>query len=301
MALTRTRVANGAVLGAVAVLVAAAGVDAIRGHDRRAPRALGPAAALLAAAHVSGTLYLVDADCRLRALRLPSLVAASAPRAHACSVAVAPHRLSSASWSLWPPGARLVAFCRRGRVLVRAERGPTLPFIVGCAPAWGPTGALTLVRQGSVVQFVPHGRAEVVMPARGVREVAWRDASSRILGAVMSARRLLDDVKPDQPLTVRGKLFGQDKLHEADGYGMQQQLMLLRTMDRELHDHNFEAWRAKQVNDFLAGIWSQGYGQMYADAVHVVLVARVVGRIIALLLLLALTGTLIFRHRLRNS
>ena len=187
MALTRTRVANAAVVGAVAVLVAAAGVDAIRRHDRRAPAALRPAAAELAAAHVSGTLYLVDDACRLRALRLPSLFAVQAPRARACSVAVAPHRLSSASWSLWRPGARLVAFCRRGRVLVRAERGPTLPFIVGCAPAWGPTGALTLVRRGSVVQFVPHGRAEVVMPARGVREVAW--LGSRL--AVLEGHRIV--------------------------------------------------------------------------------------------------------------
>ena len=187
MALTRARVANAAVVGAVAVLVAAAGVDAIRRHDRRAPAALRPAAAELAAAHVSGTLYLVDDACRLRALRLPSLFAVQAPRARACSVAVAPHRLSSASWSLWRPGARLVAFCRRGRVLVRAERGPTLPFIVGCAPAWGPTGALTLVRRGSVVQFVPHGRAEVVMPARGVREVAW--LGSRL--AVLEGHRIV--------------------------------------------------------------------------------------------------------------
>jgi hypothetical protein len=67
-------------------------------------------------------------------------------------------------------------------VLVRAERGPTLPFIVGCAPAWSPTGALTLVRHGSVVQFVPHGRAEVVVPARGVREVTWLGRSLVVLG-----------------------------------------------------------------------------------------------------------------------
>ena len=204
MALTRTRVANAAVVGAVAVLVAAAGVDAIRRHDRRAPAALRPAAAELAAAHVSGTLYLVDDACRLRALRLPSLFAVQAPRARACSVAVAPHRLSSASWSLWRPGARLVAFCRRGRVLVRAERGPTLPFIVGCAPAWGPTGALTLVRRGSVVQFVPHGRAEVVMPARGVREVAW--LGSRL--AVLEVHRIVvfDGAVPIAERRFRGPL-----------------------------------------------------------------------------------------------
>ncbi|MDX6513145.1 MAG: hypothetical protein QOE36_2649, partial [Gaiellaceae bacterium] len=73
----------------------------------------------------------------------------------------------------WAPGSRLVAFCRGGRVVVRAERGPTLPVIVGCAPAWAASGALTLVRQGTVVQFVPHGRAEVILPRHGVTRVAW--------------------------------------------------------------------------------------------------------------------------------
>jgi hypothetical protein len=200
-----TRVANVAVLGVVAVVGAAAGVDVFRGgHERRPPPLLRPAADALARAHVRGTLYYVDADCRLHALRLPSLVAVPTARVRACSVAVAPHRLSSASWSLWRPGARLVAFCRRGRVLVRAERGPTLPFIVGCAPAWGPTGALTLVRHGSVVQFVPHGRAEVVLPASGIREVAW--LGSRV--AVLEARRIVvfDGALPSAVRRVAGRL-----------------------------------------------------------------------------------------------
>src|SRR5205823_11986069 len=149
--------------------------------------ALRPAATALAAGHVSGTLYFADAGCRLRALALPSLLPVAAARVRACYVTIAPQRLSSASWSLWRPGARLVAFCRHGRVLVRAEGGPTLPFIVGCAPSWSPTGALTLVRHGSVVQFVPHGRAEVVLPARGIREVAW--VGSRL--AVVEGRRVV--------------------------------------------------------------------------------------------------------------
>src|SRR5438067_3258915 len=200
-----TRLANVAIVVVVVAVVAAAGVDAIRGHERRPPPALRPAAAPLAAAHVTGTLYLVDSACRLRALRLPSLLAAPAPRARACSVAVAPGRLSSTSWSLWRPGARLVAFCRHGRVLVRAESGPTLPFIVGCAPSWSPTGALTLVRHGSVVQFVPHGRAEVVLPARGIREVAWVGSRLAVLErdrlAVLDGGRPIVDRRFEEPVS----------------------------------------------------------------------------------------------------
>jgi hypothetical protein len=115
-------------------------------------------------------------------------------------------------------------------------------------------------------------------------------------GAVMSVRRLLDDVKPSEPFKVRDKLFGPEKIHEADGYAMQQQMMLLRTMDRELQDCNFEAWRAKQVNDFLSGIWSQGYGQMYADAVNVVLIARRTGRIVSILILLIPAGCMALKQ-----
>src|SRR4051794_8265935 len=36
-------------------------------------------------------------------------------------------------------------------------------------------------------------------------------------GAVLGVRSLLNDVKPDQPLLVRDKPFGPEKLHEADG------------------------------------------------------------------------------------
>ena len=196
-----TRVANVVVVALVVAVVAAAGVDAIRGHPRRPAPALRPAAAALAKAGVGGTLYFTDAACRLRALRLPSLLPAAAPRVRSCSVAVAPQRLSSASWSLWRPGERLAAFCRRGRVLVRAERGPTLPFIVGCAPAWSYTGALTLVRHGSVVQFVPHGRAEVVLPEQGIREVTW--LGSRLVVLERDRVVLFDGARPSAHLKMR--------------------------------------------------------------------------------------------------
>ena len=119
-------------------------------------------------------------------------------------------------------------------------------------------------------------------------------------GAVTSVRRLLADVKPDQPFKVRERLFGREKLHEGDGYSMMQQTALLRTLDRELHEHNFEAWRAKQVNDFLSGIWAQGYGQMYAEAVHVVLIARQIGRILSTCMLLGLIGCMIWTRSVKQ-
>jgi hypothetical protein len=78
-------------------------------------------------------------------------------------------------------------------VLVRAAGGPTLPFIAGCAPAWAPDGSLDFVRQGTVVQFVAHGRAEVIMPRPrqgAVRTIAWL---GRRLAVAVGNRLLIFD------------------------------------------------------------------------------------------------------------
>ena len=99
-------------------------------------------------------------------------------------------------------------------------------------------------------------------------------------GAVLSVRSLLGDVTPERPFVIRDKPFTVERLHEADGYSTVVQLNLLHALDKELRDHNPELWRTKQVNDFLSGIWAQGYGQMYADAIRAVAIARIVGRVI---------------------
>jgi hypothetical protein len=172
-------VIDGVLLAGVVVLAAVVVTDGLRRHfssSGHRPSRFGQAAKILDAAGARGTLYVVDDACRLHAFHLPKLDPEPLRRVRACSVAVAPHRLDSASWSLWRPGSRLIASCHNGRVLVTAERGPRLPFIEGCDPAWSPTSALTLVRRGSVVQFAPHGRAEVIRPtvrAEKVSGIAW--------------------------------------------------------------------------------------------------------------------------------
>lgn len=195
----KDRLATALVLFAVAVVGVAAVVDAVRGHSRDERRVAGSAAVAdaLRAAGARGTLYFADGRCRVRAIRLPSLAAAPAPQASACSIAVADRPLSSASWSIWRAGSRLVAYCARGRVFVRAERGPKLPFIVGCAPSWAPEGALDLVRRGSVVQFAPHGRAEVILRREDVGSVhgiAW--LGPRLAAAAGRTLLLLDGNTP---------------------------------------------------------------------------------------------------------
>jgi hypothetical protein len=97
----------------------------LRGRDALATR--------LRRDRVEGVLYVVDAGCRLHALRLPSLAAAPAPRAGGCRALVSPAS-APPGWSLWPRNTPLAARCDENRrVVVSAADGPALPMIGGCA------------------------------------------------------------------------------------------------------------------------------------------------------------------------
>ena len=74
----------------------------------------------------------------------------------------------------------------------------------------------------------------------------------------------------------------------------------MRTLDDDLRRANFELWRTKQVSDFLAGIWAQGYGQVYESAINYLLLSQQIARIVFALvvLLLILAGV---RHRARTK
>lgn len=148
------RLANLLVVLFLAVIAVVGLVDALRKerhHDLR------------------GTLYYADPDCRLAAVRLPTLAAVAAPAVHACDFAVSPAGSQASSWSIWGGREPLVASCAGDGVQIDAAQGPALWLIGGCAPTWGPRGELTFVRHGNVVAFPLHGRARVVLPRDWLR------------------------------------------------------------------------------------------------------------------------------------
>jgi hypothetical protein len=93
----------------------------------------------------------------------------------------------------------------------------------------------------------------------------------RDAGAVVGVRRMLADADAAKPFIVRvdvaALLRSQAGEHLAQMTRAEQAAAFAR-FDAEVRLSNPELWRAKQVNDFLAGIWAQGYGQIYLDGIE---------------------------------
>jgi hypothetical protein len=90
-------------------------------------------------------------------------------------------------------------------------------------------------------------------------------------GAVAGVRRLLDDIQPTQPFLVRGDV-STSLLSSIEGnlatMTRAEQAKEFEQFDAHVRATDVELWRSKQVNDFLAGIWAQGYGQIYLDGIE---------------------------------
>lgn len=166
-----SRLAGPVLACVVALVVAVAVVDALRGRngDGPAPGASATAsdvvapvslAARLQTARVSGQLLYTDERCALRVVVLPELtrVGRGQPEGLACSFAVAPEgRRIGTAGAVWTADGRRVARCRGAavEVFVGTERGPPIDRRAGCKPAWRRDGGLTLVRRGRVLVVPP--------------------------------------------------------------------------------------------------------------------------------------------------
>jgi hypothetical protein len=108
-------------------------------------------------------------------------------------------------------------------------------------------------------------------------------------GAVAGVRRLLADVGT-APLIVRSEIGTPLRTHVAGNLGTMtrsEQGAAFAQLDAGVRSVDVELWRAKQVNDFLAGIWAQGYGQIYLDGINAFFRLQRAARVICVLTLAA--------------
>jgi hypothetical protein len=122
-------------------------------------------------------------------------------------------------------------------------------------------------------------------------------------GAVASVRRLVRETMPTtQPFAVREVIVpailrhvGRDVKSMARG----EQVRVMSSLDEEIRHADMGLWRAKQVSDFLAGIWAQAYGQVYETAIGYLLFSQQIARFVFVAIVLLLTLVWI-RHRART-
>ncbi len=243
------RIATWLLVGAVAALGVAAGVDALGGGEEPErseaepqPRArttteaeesgLAEAAVDLREAGVQGgVLTYADEDCAVHSLTLPDLEPHPAPTEHACRFTVSLGDVVSFGRAHPDPGLFYTAECRNGRVDVLTADGHPLARYRGCAPAWRADGALSLIRAGAIIELsgpseprivrerVVLSRADVAREVRRagwtgyrftVEEIAW--LSGKRLAAIVQARRRRETVE------LLG-VFSGSRLVSEPGYG----------------------------------------------------------------------------------
>jgi WD40-like Beta Propeller Repeat len=115
----------------------------------------------LRTAGVSGTLFMTDEDCRLRALSLPAVrwVLDSNAQGDECEFTVAPDSRRVVRFGggiSWSPDGRTAAVCQREGVILYGRTGQEVARLRDyCAPAWKPDGTLTVARAGTLVTVMP--------------------------------------------------------------------------------------------------------------------------------------------------
>jgi hypothetical protein len=122
-------------------------------------------------------------------------------------------------------------------------------------------------------------------------------------GAVAGVRRLLVDTHADKPFSIRTDLSAALGSHigsDPERMSRIEQAAAFAGLDDAVRELDPQLWRAKQVNDFLAGIWAQGYGQIYLDGIDAFFHVRRAARV-ALALVLMSGAWLMVRERVKPA
>ena len=177
------------VVAAVGALALAATVDALRSERSvPAPRPAaaetqtlrGDAAAVageLREEGVRGVLTYSDEACAVHAVVLPDLREHPAPAERSCRFAASAGNVFSVGPAVPDPRSSLVASCDGGAVEVRTRYGMLVGRAAGCAPSWKPSGILTGLRDGAVVELHVRRGPKTLVP----RLVVSREALTRAL------------------------------------------------------------------------------------------------------------------------
>jgi hypothetical protein len=142
------------IVAAVGILLALAAADAIRPHAE--PRQ--HSGTTVRAPDLSGVLLVAGPGCSVRALRVPTLEEVQAPRQIDCRGIV------------WSTDGSLSAHCHNGVTNVFQRQIGDVLRLRGCAPAWRPDGALSVVRDGDLVVARRRGPAQVFLTREELAE-----------------------------------------------------------------------------------------------------------------------------------
>jgi hypothetical protein len=149
----------------------------------REPAELAAASARLEEEGIEGTLSVISEDCAFQAYRLPYIVPVNAQPPRGCRFPLSPGEPAPTGHPAFQP---FVA------------PGPRCPK--GCAYAWKPSGTVTFVRAGEVVELLPGCGEEpcqrVVVTREDLREALAGEARPRVRElAWLSGERLLAIVR----------------------------------------------------------------------------------------------------------
>jgi hypothetical protein len=166
------------IVAGVGAVVALAAADALRPADEVSPKT----PLVEASAPDLQGVVVVGPNCSVRAVRLPDLVEFQAPRQTDCGGLV------------WSSDGTLNASCANGYTDVGTSEGRHVLRIRGCAPAWRPDGALSVIHGGDLIVtrrrgpqqvFVSRGQLADALAGRlqggrayGLVEVAWHGSVS---------------------------------------------------------------------------------------------------------------------------
>ena len=157
------------VVGIVAAIAVAAGVDALRGEPERVAQPTGTSepptsstttagpALPLPDGEPAGVLYYTDGECRLKAVELPGPRPTDPPNWDECRFVLSPDsRRVSGAGSAWDPHSdplRGRLFQSDARTITISTNGGPEDGFKGSAPAWRPDGTLTYTQGPSIREW----------------------------------------------------------------------------------------------------------------------------------------------------